>query len=201
MVRIVPFLLAMVAFVAVVIDGQQDCRQPPPLRINPRECCQQPKLIKDAIFADCFQRFSLKSRSARHGSARVVRSPRRGPPPGFPTACVAECVFNNTNLSVENPESISELLEQSPTDIQDWAPIFSEGFAACSKIVPEKLRENDVDKQIARQLDGCSPLPGAILTCLHSHVFSRCPQSAWKNVPECGQLRDFFTACPIPPFI
>uniref|UniRef100_A0A1B0DN98 OBP47-like domain-containing protein n=1 Tax=Phlebotomus papatasi TaxID=29031 RepID=A0A1B0DN98_PHLPP len=204
MCSIVPSLFAVLSCLAVGIFGQeQDCRQPPPLRINPRECCKQPKLIDDSIFAGCFERFGMNNQnfqSPQRQSFRQAPSQNqrafRGPPPGFPSTCMAECVFNSVNLSVDQPESAGEFITKAlEKKAPEWIPIFTEGFTFCTKTATEKLSAND----LAEKFDGCSPLPGAILGCLHSHVFTKCPQNVWKNVPGCDQLKNFFTACSIPP--
>ncbi|XP_055686051.1 general odorant-binding protein 67-like [Lutzomyia longipalpis] len=204
MFRIAPFLLAVVLLYAAGAQGQ-DCRDLPPLRINPKECCRQPKLIDDSVFARCFENFGVRNRNfqpppppPRQGF-RQSAPPRgfRGGPPGFPSSCIAECVFNSTNLSLDDPKTAADYIGATlQGGGAEWIPIFVEGFATCTKAASEKLRENDVD---VGAFDGCSPLPGAILACLHSHVFTKCPQNVWKNAPGCDQLRDFFTACPLPP--
>lgn len=152
---------------------------------NPRECCKQPKLIDDSIFAGCFERFGMNNQnfqSPQRQSFRQAPSQNqrafRGPPPGFPSTCMAECVFNSVNLSVDQPESAGEFITKAlEKRAPEWIPIFTEGFTFCTKTVTEKLSAND----LAEKFDGCSPLPGAILGCLHSHVFTKCPQNVWKN--------------------
>ncbi|GAB0086588.1 general odorant-binding protein 67 [Sergentomyia squamirostris] len=187
MARNVVVLLAVILTVGISAQ-EQDCRGPPPLRINPRECCKQPKLIDDAIFASCFQNYGVQSPQFQQNQQFRQEPPRSGRPfrggggpPGFPSTCVAECVFNSTGLSVDQPQRSADFFANSLKGAApEWGPIFAEGFTFCTKLVAERLNTDDLD-QLTAKFSGCSPLPGAILTCLHSHVFTKCPQTMWKN--------------------
>lgn len=159
----------------------------------PEACCTIPDFFDDAVITKC---------KNSHGGENLFK-PAAGRRKRFATSrmelgtCYLECVFQSSGVLSPNGQVLDtnkllqNLASKTPTEQESVNVIVSAVTQCISDLNSGQLRVR------SPTLYNCSTTPSAIMMCIHRKFFLNCPTIRFSNVPQCVQLRDYLTRCPI----
>ncbi|XP_067634302.1 uncharacterized protein Obp49a [Eurosta solidaginis] len=199
-----------------------DCMLPP-RHVPIHMCCQLPNFISDDVIEQCIQfagprrtlppmtkeKFMPPRTNLGSGIPAPPNSARKyGLPPAPP--CLADCIFNKTELMSENSElnqmKFDEMVDEALRDNPEMATVAKASFATCANKldemkdkIAEKLNERreltKIPSTRGRLNPICAPVASMIWGCVNIETFKNCPSSAWNDNEDCNASRDFFKEC------